>query len=74
MTSKSMQSAVEAVQKHDVSPRLKEKISRQYVDKEVKNRNDKRHFIDGLTTEAEEAADRQDMEMLYRITKRLNGD
>ena len=35
-------------------------------------RNDK-HFIDGLATEAEEAAGRQDMKMLYGITKRLNG-
>ena len=37
-------------------------------------RNDKRHFIDGLATEAEEAAGRQYMKVLYRITKWLNGD
>ena len=45
------------------SPTLKEKISKEYADKdkEVKNRarNDKRHFIDGLSIEAEEAAGRQ---------------
>ena len=43
------------------SPRLKEKIPREYAkDKEVKNRamNDKRHFIDALATEVEEAAGR----------------
>ena len=45
-------------------------------DKEVKNRarNDKPHFIDEITTEAEEAAGRQYMKTLHRITKCLNGD
>ena len=60
------------------SPRLKEEISREYVDKakEVKNRarNDKRHFMDGIASEAEEAAGRQDVKTLYRITKRLKDD
>ena len=60
------------------SPRLKEHISREYADKDkqVKNRarSDKRHFIDGLATEAEEAAGRQDMKTLYRITKCLKDD
>ena len=59
------------------SPRLKENIPREYAkDKEVKNRamNDKRHFIDALGTEVEEAVGRQELKTIYGITTCLNGD
>ena len=57
------------------SPRLKERLSREYSqkDKEVKRstRVDKRTYIENL---AEAAARRKDMKSLYQITKKLKGD
>ena len=60
------------------SPRLKERLSREYSqkDKEVKRstRVDKRTYIENLAEDAEAAARRKDMKSLYQITKKLKGD
>ena len=60
------------------SPRLKERIGAEYrnKDKDVKNaaRQDRRQYIEGLATEAEHAAEQQDMKTVYQITKKLKGD
>ena len=60
------------------SPRLKERLRREYSakDKQVKShaRNDKRRFTENLATKAEEAARKKDMKTLYQISKRLRGD
>ncbi|KAI0234485.1 hypothetical protein LSAT2_015232, partial [Lamellibrachia satsuma] len=60
------------------SPRLKERLSREYSqkDKEVKRstRIDKRTYIGNLAEDAEAAARRKDMKSLYQITKKLKGD
>ena len=59
------------------SPRLKENLKRTYSeqDKEVKKsaKKDKKDYIERLATDAEEAAARQDMGTLYRISKSLSG-
>ena len=59
------------------SERLKQQLRDKYtaLDKNVKKqaKTDKRNYIDNLATEAENAAARQDMGTLYRITKTLTG-
>ena len=58
-------------------PRLKEQLKTRYAEanKAVKKlaKQDKRAHIDNLANEAEEAAKRQDMKTLYRITAELKG-
>ena len=60
------------------SPRPKERLSREYSqkDKEVKRstRADKRTYIENLAEDAEAAARRKDMKSLYQITKKLKGE
>ena len=60
------------------SPRLKERLSREYSqkDKEVKRstRVNKCTYIENLAEDAEAAARRKDMKSLYQITKKLKGD
>ena len=60
------------------SPRLKERLSREYSqkDKEVKRstRADERTYIENLAEDAEAAARGKDMKSLYQITKKLKGD
>lgn len=59
------------------SERVKDQIKKRYTqaDKEVKKsaRKDKKKYIEDLTSEAERAAQRQDMRTLYRITSDLKG-
>ena len=59
------------------SERIKNQLRAQYseLNKEVKKlcRGDKKSFVDKLANEAEEAANRQDLKALYKITKTLNG-
>ena len=59
------------------SERIKQQLKDIYatLDRDVKThaKADKRKFIDNLATEAEDAAARQDMGTLYRITKILTG-
>lgn len=56
------------------SPRLKEKLVKEYSqkDKEVKRRARKgrRNLVESLAIRAEEAAERQDVNMVYRIAKK----
>ncbi|KAH3697879.1 hypothetical protein DPMN_085391 [Dreissena polymorpha] len=59
------------------SPRLKERISKEYTssekDKVVKTsaRRDKRRYIERLAEEAETAAEHNDMKTVYRNTRKL---
>ena len=59
------------------SQRLKEQLQTTYseLDREVKKRAraDKKAFMEKLADEAEEAAQKQDMATLYRITESLGG-
>ena len=59
------------------SSRLKDQLKETYSkqDKHIKksSRKDKKAYIDNLAHEAEEAASKQDMGTLYRITKTLSG-
>lgn len=56
------------------SPRLKEKLVKKYSqkDKEVKRRARKgrRNLVESLAIRTEEAAERQDVNMVYRIAKK----
>jgi endonuclease/exonuclease/phosphatase family metal-dependent hydrolase len=60
------------------SPRLKERITKEYSEKnkEVKTsaRKDKRDYIERLAEEAEAAAEQGDMKTVYQNTKKLKGD
>ena len=59
------------------SPEAREQLSQEYKAKntEVKksSRRDKRNYIDNLTSEAQNAADRGDTRTVYKITKSLTG-
>ena len=59
------------------SERIKEQLTGKYslLDREVKSmaREDKRAYVDSLANEAQEAAERQDVRTLYKITKVLSG-
>ena len=54
------------------SPSLKERAVRE-KDKQAKTsaRRDKRQYVERLTTEAEEAAERKDMKTVYQVTRKL---
>ena len=58
------------------SQRLKDRLKSRYAElnREVKRmaKADKKSFMEGLTKEAEEAARKQDLKTLYRITKTLS--
>ena len=61
-----------------VSERVKGQLKQKYseLDKEVKEltKKDRIEFVEDLASEAEEAARRQDLRTLYKITKSLNGN
>ena len=60
-----------------ISQRLKDKLKSRYAElnREVKKmaKADKKSFMEGLAEEAEEAARKQDIKTLYRITEALSG-
>ena len=60
------------------SPKLKERLSREYSqkDKEVKRstRADKSTYIENFAEDAEAAVRRTDIKSLYQITKKMKGD
>ena len=61
-----------------MSERVKGQLKQKYseLDKEVKEltKKDRIEFVEDLASEAEEAARRQDLRTLYKITKSLNGN
>ena len=60
------------------SERVKEQLKQKYtdLDKEVKalTKKDKTEYVEEMANKAEEAARRQDLGTLYKITKSLNGN
>ena len=71
---KTMKIRIDSTMSERVKGQLKQKYSE--LDKEVKQltKKDRIEYVEDLASEAEEAARRQDLRTLYKITKSLNGN